>query len=92
MGIAVGWKTAGLHVVVPPHGRLDHLPAQGRVWSPCQFRFMVAYEDLKALIGALQVSANAHSSNEDPLLRPFDLADDRYVHVIVPYLKGRPIN
>jgi hypothetical protein len=79
MRIAVGWKTAGLHVVIPPHGRLDYLPAQGIVRSPCQFRFMAAYEDLKALIGALQVSANAHSSKEDPLLRPFDLADGRCV-------------
>jgi len=42
---------------------------------------MAAYNDLKALIGALQVSADAHSSDGDPLLRPFDLADDRCVQI-----------
>jgi hypothetical protein len=89
MRTAVGWKTAGLHVVILPHGRLDHLPAQGRVWSPCQLRFMPAYKDLKALIGALEVSANA-PSKEDPLLRPFDLVCPTF-HVIVPYLASRQL-
>jgi len=44
---------------------------------------MAAYNDLKALIGALQVSADAHSSDGDPLLRPFDLTDARYVQIPV---------
>jgi len=39
---------------------------------------MTAYNDLKPLIGALQVSADAHPSDGDPLLRPFDLANGRY--------------
>jgi hypothetical protein len=53
---------------------------------------MAAYEDLKALIGALQVSANP-PSKEDPL-RPFDLADGRYVQrftLSCPYLKSRQL-
>jgi hypothetical protein len=42
---------------------------------------MAAYNDLKALIGALQVSADTHSCDGGPLLRPFDLTDDRYVQM-----------
>jgi hypothetical protein len=42
---------------------------------------MAAYNDLKALIGALQVSADGDSSDGDPLLRPFDLGDDRCVQI-----------
>jgi len=43
---------------------------------------MAAYNDLKALISALQASSDVHPSSEDPLLRPFDLADDRCVHIL----------
>jgi len=42
----------------------------------------MAYDDLQALIGALQASASARPSDEGQVLRPLDL-DDRYA---APYL------
>jgi len=43
----------------------------------------MAYDDLKALIGALQASTTARPSDEDQVLRPLDLG--RYVNVTSPY-------
>jgi len=45
----------------------------------------MAYDDLKALIGALQASTTARPSDEDQVLRPLDLVDGRYVNVTTPY-------
>ena len=40
---------------------------------------MTAFDDVKALISALQESAGTKFSEDEPLLSPFNLTDDQYV-------------